>query len=274
MASRLTRLLAGSWRNICSREAEGRAAGSSSSAGQGRARCPFHATTLQWNTRIQLPQPLTHWGVFGFPAFAERVSVEKGRGSSSMIFVVLFCFLSLKINLATLQISLRKAARLLEDCSHCFNLLKESWWPKSKTHQGLSETLRLLGFMDLFSTWQRELDSNASQQRHQMATAVYRVCTRGTHSFLLAISSLTSQARKWSYCLGEYKRLQQKVLSPTCLLSGKITKRFVLAVGFLPRAEFLCSTQWHNAAASLPLKHKLHEKNPSEWMSQEKSSSV
>lgn len=188
--------------------------------------------------------------------------------------LLLFCFLSLKINLATLQISLRKAARLLEDCSHCFNLLKDSWWPKSKTHQGLSETLRLLGFMDSFSTWQRELDSNASQQRHQMATAVYRVCTRGTYSFLLAISSLTSQARKWSYCLGEYKRLQQKVLSPTCLLSGKITKRFVLAVGFLPRAEFLCSTQWHNAAAALPLKHKLHEKNPSEWMSQEKSNSV
>lgn len=120
--------------------------------------------------------------------------------------------------------------------------------------------------MDSFSTWQQELDSNASPQRYQIATASYPACAKAAYSFLLAAPSLTSRAdkaKKKSSCLGTCKRLCSR---ESCVPDGCAVVKLqesVLSVGSWPAAECLSSRQWHSTAAELPFKQKLHEKKPS-----------
>lgn len=76
--------------------------------------------------------------------------------------------------------------------------------------------------MDSFSTWQRELDSNSSQQRHQIATASCPVCAKtASSSFPLVAPSPTpgaDKAKKRSSCLGKCKRRCSRDPEPQILV--------------------------------------------------------
>lgn len=64
-------------------------------------------------------------GCLWLPNFSGKGENKEGKRSLFLwlFFKYLFLFFNLKINLATLQISLRKAAHLLDDRSHCFSPL-------------------------------------------------------------------------------------------------------------------------------------------------------
>lgn len=133
--------------------------------------------------------------------------------------------------------SLGKAARLLEDCSQCFQLLlKEAWQPKN-----IKGFLSLLRFMGSFSTWQRELASNASQQRYQIATASYPSVQELPG---LSVRSPSPCSRGWQRqievpALESAKGPQQELLSPMCVCCGGTGKQSLLSEGSWPAAEFL-----------------------------------